>query len=485
MIYMRGRVNRLFGKLSFLAQFSLLGLLITLVVALVLSWALQLLLVNATLRLEARGAADHVALLLQDVLRPEDFTEPLSPERLAELDRVMQRRLLHPPVARIKLWNPSGTLVYSDNRALIGRRYPLSEQLRRALAGEVVVESSLLDELENEAERALYEQLIEVYVPVYLPGVPEPVGVYEVYYDTALIQPIVRWVRIVVWTGVVGGFLVLYIALFGLARRASRELRRQADENARLARERERANLELQQALQFREEIIQNVSHELRTPLTLIQGFAEVLYNRLVGELNPEQTDAVRSIRDNTVRLRRMVDLLLESQRATKPDTVKELIDLADLVAQIVEAWEPQLRQRGYFLNAKIEAQPLPVMADSAEIWQVLDNLLDNARKFSPRGTTITVRVWREGDEARIAVRDEGIGLTPEQRERVFERFYQVSQGVSRRYGGLGLGLALCRQIIEAHDGRIWVESQGEGQGSTFVFALPLASHKNNHTGRA
>jgi two-component system sensor histidine kinase VicK len=105
---------------------------------------------------------------------------------------------------------------------------------------------------------------------------------------------------------------------------------------------------------------------------------------------------------------------------------------------------------------------------------QVVENLLDNAMKFSPSGGLISVRAWAEESRVVIAIADQGIGLSAEQRARVFERFYQVDSSTRRRFGGAGIGLALCKAIVEAHAGRIWVESAGVGQGSTFYVALPI-----------
>jgi signal transduction histidine kinase len=102
-------------------------------------------------------------------------------------------------------------------------------------------------------------------------------------------------------------------------------------------------------------------------------------------------------------------------------------------------------------------------------------NLLDNAQKFSPNGGTVRMSARAEGDYAILAVSDQGIGIPPEKLSHIFERFYQVDGSATRRYGGMGIGLALCRAIVEAHGGRIWAESQGEGHGSTFYVLLPLA----------
>jgi signal transduction histidine kinase len=115
-------------------------------------------------------------------------------------------------------------------------------------------------------------------------------------------------------------------------------------------------------------------------------------------------------------------------------------------------------------------------VADPIFLGQVMENLLDNAVKFSPRDGLIQVRARTERDEAIISVSDNGIGIPPGRLQKIFEYFYQVDGSATRRFGGMGIGLSLCNVIVQAHGGRIWAESEGEGQGSTFYVALPLSA---------
>ncbi len=474
-LLMKAKLHDLVNRLSLLARFSLLGLGITFLVALLLGWMLQQQMEHHALQQEAESAADQVSLVLKNHLLPGDFVPPLDPERLTILDRLLRERVIQEHIVRVKLWNPAGVLVYSDEKELIGRQFPLSDDLKTALNGRLATEISSLGEAENVAERDRYSRLMEIYVPIYLPDVPGVAGVYEVYHDLEIVQPAIARMRRSIWIGVTLGFSLLYFSLFGLVRGASLELARRAEENARLAAEREQVNVELRRALQAQEEMIQNVSHELRTPLTLIQGFAEMLGEGLEGDLNPGQTEAVQAILNHSARLGRMINLLISVQQAGKRPPAEGQLDLASLLVEVAATWEPRLQQLGHPFSTEIVSRPLPVVAEASELWKVFDNLLDNACKFNRAGGLIAVRAWQEGDEARVAVRDQGIGIPLDQLVRIFDRFYQVSRGTTREYGGMGLGLTLCRQIIEAYGGRIWAESAGKDQGSTFTFALPLA----------
>lgn len=249
-----------------------------------------------------------------------------------------------------------------------------------------------------------------------------------------------------------------------------------AIENARLYSSLQATNRDLQAALRAKEEMIQNVSHELRTPLALIMGYGEMLAGNLLGSLSEEQANAVTVMNQQAHRLHVLVERLLTLQTLDQAALRKGLVDLAGLLARLQQTWRPQAAKAGIRLRLDL-ADDLPLlMADGQLLIQAVDNLIENAIKFSPQGDVVAIKAWRESDEVIIAVTDQGIGLTPEQQERIFERFYQADGSLSRRFGGMGIGLALCRAIVTAHEGRIWAESEGEGRGSTFYVALPLDS---------
>ncbi|HIQ06148.1 MAG TPA: HAMP domain-containing histidine kinase, partial [Anaerolineae bacterium] len=248
-----------------------------------------------------------------------------------------------------------------------------------------------------------------------------------------------------------------------------------AIQNARLFLEQEETNERLSHALRVQEEMIQNVSHELRTPLTLIQGYAEMLRTPDASFSAQEQAEFAEIIARGAQQLARMVNLLLAFQPPEQKQLLMERVDITELVQVAVATWQTRASEGGVRLLVSPAPEPLWVEGSSDELLEVLDNLLGNAVKFSPEGGEIAVRVWRAGDETYVAVSDQGIGLASDQLEKVFERFYQVDGSMTRRFGGIGLGLALCKEIVEAYGGRIWAESEGLGQGATFTFALPLA----------
>ena len=248
-----------------------------------------------------------------------------------------------------------------------------------------------------------------------------------------------------------------------------------AIENANLYTSLREANAQLRAALRAKDEMLQNVSHELRTPLVMIYGFSEALERGELGPLTDGQQRVVQIMTRQGERLRFMVDRLITLQTFEAKSLQRARLDLSQWLPEVLQVWEVRAAQAG--LSLQVQTPPtLTVVADRNFLEHVVTNLLDNAIKFTPQGGRVQARVRAEGDEAVIAVSDSGVGIPPDKLEQVFERFYQVDSGGARRYGGMGIGLALCRAIVEAHGGRIWAESGEPRQGgTTFYVALSMA----------
>jgi len=236
------------------------------------------------------------------------------------------------------------------------------------------------------------------------------------------------------------------------------------------------ALVRLEELDRLKSQFIQNVSHELRTPLALIRGYAEMLDAGELGELRPEQQKPVSVIARRARMLSDLVEditLILEAE-SSPPQPAPVALD--ELARAAVEDFQGAVRQAGLRLHAEIAPHLPPVSGSLAYLRRVLDNLIDNAVKFTPAGGTITMRLRQEGEQVALEVSDTGIGIPADQLERIFERFYQVDGGTQRQYGGVGLGLALVKEIVEAYGGRVTVESR-VGEGSTFTVLLPIATN--------
>lgn len=220
---------------------------------------------------------------------------------------------------------------------------------------------------------------------------------------------------------------------------------------------------------------ISMISHELRTPVALIKGNAATLRRDDVEWETEVVRDLASVIEDESDRLTVLIENLLTSSKMQAQRSLelhKDDVQLDELAAQVVERFASQTKQHTLKLNFPAEFPS--VQGDAQRLRQVLDNLISNAIKYSPNGGSIVVGGTVDANSVTVYVRDQGVGLTDTDRERVFERFYRVDDALSRRTQGTGLGLYLARAIIEAHGGVIGVDSQ-PGAGATFHFTLPLA----------
>jgi PAS domain S-box-containing protein len=246
---------------------------------------------------------------------------------------------------------------------------------------------------------------------------------------------------------------------------------RRAEEERQRTLESERAAREASQA---KDEFLATLSHELRTPLTPILSAVDAL-KHLPAE--PAVRAAVEVIRRNVRAEARLIDDLLDVARITQKKLVLNLltVDVHEIVADVAEDWRPSLRAAGVELTLQLDATRRFVRGDAARLGQVCRNLLSNAAKFTGPGGTILVSSRDEGDRVWVTVRDTGIGMEPELAMRIFEPFVQLSTEPERR-AGLGLGLVICRGILDAHGGSIRATSEGRASGTTVVFELPTVS---------
>jgi PAS domain S-box-containing protein len=280
--------------------------------------------------------------------------------------------------------------------------------------------------------------------------------------------------------------------------------RKVAEENAR---EKQR----LEDILHFKSAFIANMSHELRTPLNSIIGFSELLQDQRFGPLTEKQARYVENVLASGQHLLTLINEVLELSKieAGRIDLQPEAFSLPEAFRDALNTVRPQAAAKRLRLRLEAEeACPKTLIADETRFRQIMYNLLANAVKFTPDGGQVTVSARhvqgsgfavqgetgidlepstmhyeRIKDWVEIAVRDTGIGIKAEDMPKLFQEFSQLDSSLARRYDGTGLGLALTKKLVGLHGGRIWVESPGEGQGSTFVFTVPLQGPDPGPTG--
>jgi signal transduction histidine kinase len=245
------------------------------------------------------------------------------------------------------------------------------------------------------------------------------------------------------------------------------------DELAQLAHHFNQMAEKLNQVEGMRRRLIGDVSHELRTPLTAIKGSMEGLMDGVL----PATHETFQQIHAEADRLNRLVDDLQELSRVEARAYKLDLrpLDVSSLVQTVTKRLSPQFESKSISLELDLASDLPHVLADEDRAIQVLTNLIGNALQYTPEGGKITIGAHRIDHEVRITVHDTGIGIPAEHLSNIFDRFYRVDKSRSRRSGGgSGIGLTIARALVEVQGGRIWAESAGEGQGSSFTFTLPI-----------
>ncbi len=252
--------------------------------------------------------------------------------------------------------------------------------------------------------------------------------------------------------------------------------------NLRLEKRVQERTQELQTALnklaelnQLKSNFISNVSHELRTPLTHIRGYLDLMNDGCLGELTEEQTTALDVMLRSEARLEELIEKMIQfSLEATgqftlqmKPTNFNDVVEIALKQAKIKAANRPVV------LKVELEDEPCYVRMDQEKIQWVVMELVDNAIKFTPPGGCVTVGLENMVDFAHFQVTDTGIGISPERLSEIFEPYHQLDGSSTRRYGGIGLGLALVKKIIDAHGSKVDVTSEPE-KGTLIMFQLPI-----------
>jgi signal transduction histidine kinase len=292
-------------------------------------------------------------------------------------------------------------------------------------------------------------------------------------------------------------------------RRLLRELQHHRDHLQELVNERTEELVDavhaLERANRVKSEFLANISHEVRTPLNHVLGFTQLVVDQRAGDLNPKQKEYLSFVMESGRHLLELINDILDLAKVESGKLALEPAELRlkDLLEGSLQMLGLKAAEKNIRMVSRVENAGRTLKADDLRLRQVLNNLLANAVKFTPRGGTITLasrdlsgkevnalltaspvgagsaaQPWivpPQGSFVEISVRDTGIGLLPQDLHRIFDRFEQVDSSSARRFQGTGLGLALCRQLIELHGGVIWAESPGPHQGSTFRFILPAA----------
>jgi signal transduction histidine kinase len=235
----------------------------------------------------------------------------------------------------------------------------------------------------------------------------------------------------------------------------------------------ETAYAALSEADFLKSEMIQNISHELRTPLAIILGYTELLAQGALGEMTQQQCETIQTTWEHGRRLAYLVEQITVLHQAEQGNLSWQALALDSLVRTHIDRMRTAAAANNCtFTFVTVDETPI-LEGDLQCLGRVVNALLDNAIKFSPDGGEILVKIWAEPERVAVSVHDSGLGIPLDKQQEIFRRFYQVDGSVTRRFGGMGTGLALTKEVVQAHGGEVWVQSR-PGEGSTFGFWLPI-----------
>ncbi|MFA4905366.1 MAG: HAMP domain-containing sensor histidine kinase [Candidatus Margulisiibacteriota bacterium] len=263
-------------------------------------------------------------------------------------------------------------------------------------------------------------------------------------------------------------FFLFAVTLFYFSKNLSRQKEALADQNRQLL----QLIDELKVLSQMKDELITNVSHELRTPLSIVKEGLLMVRDGLAGSVNEKQQEYLNNAKDSIDRLTRIIANLLNIAKLENQsfEIFPQPVDIAKLACKIADSFRPKMEKAGLTFSCRPEKDKIWALADADKIYEVFYNLIEDSLKFTPRGGRVTVGIKDKGAEVECSVEDTGIGILPEDQKKLFQRFSRLNHEPGVK--GIGLGLAICKGIVELHRGRIWVESTA-GKGTKFFFTLP------------
>ena len=222
------------------------------------------------------------------------------------------------------------------------------------------------------------------------------------------------------------------------------------------------------------------ITHELKTPLVPIQGYADILLGEHLGKLNEKQKERLEVIKSSSATLLQLISDLLDAQKLElgQLKIIKQTDNLKDTISKMITLMTPQAVSDEIELVNHVKTD-VYAYYDKERISQILSNLIKNAFRATAKKGKIDIFVEDLSDEVKVSVKDNGIGLPNDALDKIFKKFYQVDTSSTRERGGSGLGLSICKGIVEAHGGRIWVESE-LGKGATFFFTLEKIEKSNS-----
>ena len=376
----------------------------------------------------------------------------------------------------------AGPAVAVDDRALFDLGVRIFDRLKR-------VNHQIADRLQQQVSAArtdAQERLDLTVALIVLIGIAGAVACGVVGWRvTRSIRHSLRALEVVVDELAAGGYDAR-APLSGPAeiQRLGKAINDMADENARAREVEVQLQEQLMQIDRVKSEFVSNVSHELRTPLTSIAGYLELLKEDLGNEVDAEHAEMMEVMQRNVVRLRSLIEDLLDLGRLEREPERLHSVDVALLVQDVAQELRLSASSRSVTISVDVEHAPVMVEADAAQLHRALTNLLSNAVKFSFTGGDVHLHLANSGELVEVSVSDDGIGIPAADQQKLGERFYRASNAVTAHIPGTGLGLRMVQAIVSNHHGSFWLSSE-EGHGTTATLRLPVQRRVEQPVGAA
>jgi signal transduction histidine kinase len=482
-------------KLNLSAKFLLPVVAILILMAILLSFLVEDILRQSMLNRAATFVADFVELQATTTLPDSSVFNNLNSEN-QNLFENLQREVKTHEVVRIKIWNSDKTVVYSDDKNLIGKTFKDNDELDDAISGRIKTEISTPSKNENIDEKDL-GQLLEIYVPVYFEHSDKPVGIIETYYKLDNLNNEIRQVQTSVILLILSAFfmltalvwLLIHILITNPLRKieyATTEIEKgnfdskvkinSSDEIGNLAASFNKMSDGLKRLQELRNEFVFLGAHELRAPVTAIKGYVSLILDAKDISLPENVNKYLKTIKMLNDHLNELVGNILEIARsdAGRIEIKVVPVDITNIIKNILMELQPLASDKKITLNYPAPSGPLEIMADEGKLKEVLMNLISNAIKYGKDNGYVNVNHQIKESSIITSVTNTGPGIPKTEQIHIFNKFFRAANARSSDIQGTGLGLFITKEIVEKMKGKLWFVSE-ENKETTFSFELPTA----------
>ncbi len=457
-------------KLNLVQKVLISVIVLFIVTSAILSFAVAAQIRETYLSEQRRNVAEFVRKQAKQHLKATDF-QTNKPTSILPRFIAYQNEIITPEIVRIKIYNTEGIVIYSDQKELIGQNLFADDpaELKEILGGNVVADIAKPDKKENAFEKQ-YKQLLEIYTPISFDN-SGIIGIVETYYQLDLLNSEILKSQTYMITLVSAIFIILFLLLFLIVKRASRTIIQQ-DEQLKedILKEKKYSSL--------KDEFITMSSHQLRTPASSIKWSLELLADGSLGELTAKQSEMLEGSRTNTETLISIIDNLLLVSTITPDYFTFEKIPylLNDVVVEVLKIEEKNIKEKKLRVDVKMAEGLQKINIKKDAITTVVKNLIKNAIDYTPSEGSISINITHDNNQQLFSVEDTGIGIPDNEKEKVFDKFFRAHNSIEQKNVGSGLGLYICKTILEGYKETISFESKEKG--TRFMFTVTNFSPK-------